>query len=216
MRKEIIWILIGLIGAMVLGIQWGMILRRKGITKEPAKEKEHKDEMVEVKKHREKDKREVLEQTGPVRRLYSPVMGEVKEVGSEENRKLTIRPVEDRLVAPLEGKVVRIGPVGNEFVLRSKAGFQVLLWVAECADELSGDCFRPKVILNEIVRQGQLLMEFDRGELTVREVSPMVTVSVASEEDLETECYVQTGMRVQEGTELLKVHVLAADLWNCS
>ncbi len=216
MRKEIIWILIGLIGAVILGIQWGMFLRRKGVVKEAAQEKEPKEEAVETKKHREKVRREVMEQTGPVRRLCSPVMGEVKEVGSAENRKLVIRPVEDKLAAPLEGKVVRIGPVGNELVLRSKAGFEVRLWVAECADELCGDCFRPKVILNEIVRQGQLLMEFDRAGLTAREISPMVTVSVSSEEDLETECFVQAGKRVQAGTEILKVQVLAADLWNCS
>ncbi len=81
-----------------------------------------------------------------------------------------------KLYAPVDGKIIRIAPMGNRFVLRTKFGMKLSLQVGELTDELQGRFFRPRVVNNEIVGRGKLLLEYDMERLVGEGIRTEVTV----------------------------------------
>ena len=108
----------------------------------------------------------------------SPVTGLVVSYKEGEHPAVQLSPLEDKLYAPANGKVIKIFPMGNAFLFQTEFGTELCIRVGDVKDDLLGRYFRSRVIQNEIVNKGKLLLEFDRMGLKAEGVSFAVTVSV--------------------------------------
>lgn len=111
----------------------------------------------------------------------SPVSGWVTSCCEGEHPTVVVQPEEDRLYAPAAGKIIRLYPMGNAFLFRTEFGTEIHIQVGNVGDDLLGRYFRPRVVQNEIVGKGKLLLEFDSQRLVAEGISPAVTVSVESQ-----------------------------------
>ncbi|MDE6924811.1 MAG: PTS glucose transporter subunit IIA [Acetatifactor sp.] len=108
----------------------------------------------------------------------SPVSGygEIRRDGPEAE--IVIQPAEDRLYAPVEGKIMKLYPMGNAFRFRTEFGAELYIRVGDVKDDMFGRYYRPRVVQNEIVYKGKLLLEFDRQGLAAEGASAEVSVCV--------------------------------------
>lgn len=108
----------------------------------------------------------------------SPVSGyaEIRREGSEAE--IVIQPVEDRLYAPVGGKVIKLYPMGNAFRFHTEFGAELYIQAGNITDDMLGRYFRPRVVQNEIVGKGKLLLEFDRKGLEAEGILPEVSIRV--------------------------------------
>ena len=124
---------------------------------------------------------------------------------------VVIHPGEDRIYAPSGGKITKLFPMGNAFLFQTEFGAELYIQAGESKDELLGRYFRPRVVQNEIVGKGKLLLEFDRKGLEAEGVSTSVSVVVENDpggSDLLTE----TGSRVRTGEEILRMQSGVSDI----
>lgn len=118
------------------------------------------------------------EPAGKTWTVGSPVNGYVTSYQEEEHPTVLLCPGEDRLYAPEAGKIIRLYPMGNAFLFRTESGTDLYIRAGEAMDDLLGRYFRPRVVQNEIVSKGKLLLEFDRQGLGEEGVSAMILVRV--------------------------------------
>lgn len=134
----------------------------------------------------------------------SPVSGEVTAQREGEQPTVIIRPDGDRLYAPAGGKVTRIFPMGNAFLFTTEFGAELYIQAGEADDELMVRHYRPRILQNEVVGKGKLLLEFDRTGLEAEGFSTEVSISVEN-----TPCggdvRMTVGERVKTGEEILQV-----------
>lgn len=108
----------------------------------------------------------------------SPVSGEVMASGEGGYATVVIRPREDRLYAPASGKVTRLFPMGNALVFTTEFGAELRIQAGDAGDELLSRYYRPRILQNEVVGKGKLLLEFDRQGLEAEGASSEVSVCV--------------------------------------
>jgi len=113
-------------------------------------------------------------------------------------------PVEEKLHAPAGGKIIRMLPLGNEMLFRTEEGAVLRLLVGEGVDELQTEYFRPKVIQNEVVNKGKLLLEFDKNELEAEGIECVVSVRVEEAGMADKVLNVADG-RVRVGEEIFEI-----------
>lgn len=112
------------------------------------------------------------------RRIASPVYGTVSRYYERNHRGALIKPGEGKLYAPEAGKITRLFPMGNAMVLRTDYGLELLLKVGNTEDDFYSGYYRSRVIQNEIIPRGKLLLEFDLEGLQEQGQEPLVTISV--------------------------------------
>lgn len=95
----------------------------------------------------------------------SPVAGQVDVLSSQGRRGVLFTPEENKVYAPASGKIIRLYPRGNEFLLRTDSGVVLRVRAGERDAEMTRDYFRPRVVQNEFVGKGKLLLEYDREAL---------------------------------------------------
>lgn len=134
----------------------------------------------------------------------SPVKGWVTSCRDGEHPAVVIQPEEDRLYAPAGGKIIKLFPMGNAFLFRTEFGTELYMQVGNVGDDLLGRYFRPRVVQNEIMSKGKLLLEFDSQGLVAEGVSPAVTVSVENH-SYSTHVHVTAEEQVRAGEEILLV-----------
>lgn len=112
------------------------------------------------------------------------VMGSeyVVNCGSGKRRETILNAPGEKIYAPTAGKVIKLFPQGNELLFRTEKGVVLRIVVGDEVDELQSGYFRPKVVQNEVVNRGKLLMEFDRSSLESEGVVCQVSVRVEDEE----------------------------------
>jgi len=108
----------------------------------------------------------------------SPVSGEVTGHKEGERPTIVIRPDGDKLYAPTGGKITRLFPMGNAFLFATEFGAELYIQAGDVSDELLGRYYRPRIIQNEVVGKGKLLLEFDRQGLESEGASAEVSVRV--------------------------------------
>lgn len=108
----------------------------------------------------------------------SPVSGyaQIRREGPEAE--IVIEPVEDKLYAPVGGKIIKLYPMGNAFRFRTEFGAELYIQAGNITDDMLGRYFRPRVVQNEIVGKGKLLLEFDRKGLEAEGILPEVSIRV--------------------------------------
>lgn len=219
-----IWVFSGIIGtAYLLGYLMSRTTRRLLVT-EPAEEVKPADrEMPTRILSREETGGEITEERpDTIRRRYhssshkesqvkpagwpiaSPVAGRVEVLNSQGHRGVLFTPEEDRVYAPAGGKIIRLYPRGNEFLLRTDAGVILRVQAGERDEEMTEDYFRPRIVQNEFVGKGKLLLEYDREALARDGYDTHVSMTV--EEDTGNYDISVTGsMWVKSGQDCLWV-----------
>lgn len=134
----------------------------------------------------------------------SPVTGTVLRLEEGDRPSVVIYPDSDRLYAPASGKVSRVFPMGNAFCLTTESGAELYLQAGNAEDDLMSYCYRPRVLRNEVVEKGKLLLEFDRGGLEAEGLSAEVSVCV-ERSFYGGEIRMTAGERVRVGEELLQI-----------
>lgn len=146
---SLIWIIIGLIAAMVFSFVVTFIIYKD-------------DEVVSV-----EQKSAAI---GKNETVYAPIKGEVKDLTEVEDEAfatgamgqgVAIIPVEGKLYAPVDGEVTTFFPTGHAIGLVSDNGAEILIHVGMDTVKMNGDGFSPKVAQGAKVKKGDLLLEFD-------------------------------------------------------
>lgn len=140
----------------------------------------------------------------------SPVSGEVVQMDGDENEVVTVHPVEDRLYAPANGKITKIFPMGNAFLLRTEFGAELYIRAGDSEDDLLERYYRPRVVQNEIVGKGKLILEFDRKGLVKEGASCCVSMSIKSGASF-CSVLIPKGEQVKAGESLLGLRLGRAE-----
>lgn len=145
------------------------------------------------------------EEAGKRWSVGSPVSGEVTAQREGEQPTVIIRPDGDKIYAPAGGKVTRVFPMGNAFLFTTEFGAELYIQAGEVDDELMVRHYRPRILQNEVVGKGKLLLEFDRMGLEAEGMSTEVSVSVENcggGGDVK----MSPGGRVKTGEEILSLN----------
>lgn len=81
---------------------------------------------------------------------------------------VAVNPTSNKVVSPVNGRVVSVFPTGHAYGIVREDGVEVLVHIGINTVELSGKGFEPAVQTGEHVQAGQVLAHFDR-ELVVSE-----------------------------------------------
>ncbi len=134
----------------------------------------------------------------------SPVSGEVVSCEEGDHATIVIKPEGDKLYAPTAGKITRLFPMGNAFLFVTEFGTELFIQAGDTNDELLGCHYRPRIVQNEVVAKGKLLLEYDRQGLEAEGASSEVSVCVEN-------CayggsiWMTAGERVKIGEEILQI-----------
>ncbi len=144
------------------------------------------------------------EEKGQSWSVGSPVSGVMTRQLEGERPTVVIYPDSDRLYAPAGGKITRLFPMGNSFLFTTEFGTELYIQAGDINDDLLVRHYRPRVVQNEVVGKGKLLLEFDRKGLEADGASAEVAVCVES-------CLYGGGVRmtagehVKAGEEILQI-----------
>ncbi len=116
--------------------------------------------------------------------IGSPVEGQVSTFYEGSRKGALIDSDKGQVYAPASGKITRLYPIGNRMTLCTDSGVELLLQVGGPLDELCSVYFRPRVVQNEIVGKGKLLLEYDRDGLLGEGADTGVSISVEAAEDM--------------------------------
>lgn len=140
--------------------------------------------------------------------IASPASGEVCFFCESGRKGAVIEPEQGTVYAPVSGKISKMYPMGNAFILRSDEQCEpkeLLIQVGRNApDELCSMYFRPHIVQNEIVNKGKLLLTFDKERLQAAGEDASVLVGLETGIDTQ-DVRVTQNTRVKVGEELMWV-----------
>lgn len=136
--------------------------------------------------------------------IGSPVAGTVSLFPEGARRGILICPEQGKLFAPVSGKIIRLYPTGNAMRLRTEQGIELLLKAGTRTEELEGMYYRSRVVENEIVGKGKLLLEYDVDKIRQEGYDPDVVVTVEDAENYR-DIVLTEEKRVKTGEDLLWV-----------
>ncbi len=76
-----------------------------------------------------------------------------------------VEPSEGKLYAPADGKVTVAFPTGHAIGMKTEQGLDLLMHIGFDTVELEGKFFSPKVAKGDLVKKGDLLVEFDMDSI---------------------------------------------------
>lgn len=165
---SLIWILVGLVSAMVISFVLAFITYKD-------------DEEVAIEKK--------TASIGKNETVYAPIKGEVKDLAEVEDEAfatgamgqgIAIVPEEGRLYAPVDGEVTTFFPTGHAIGMLSDNGAEILIHVGMDTVKMNGDGFTPKVAQGARVKKGDLLLEFDIEKIKAAGYSIMTPVIITN------------------------------------
>ncbi len=132
----------------------------------------------------------------------SPVSGKVSYFNEGGRKGAVIQPQQGVLYAPASGKIVKLYPTGNAMMLRTDYGVELLMQTGIGTGDLETRYYRPKVVKNEVVNKGKLLLEFDMEGIRNEGYDPSVRVSVEEARDQEAVTLCETEL-VKTGENIM-------------
>lgn len=108
----------------------------------------------------------------------SPVSGWATIQREGEHPSIVFHPDTGKIHAPADGRITRLFPMGNAFLFTTEFGTELYIQVGDRNDELLSRYYRPRILQNEVVGKGKLILEFDREGLEAEGASSDVTVSL--------------------------------------
>lgn len=134
----------------------------------------------------------------------SPAEGAVLPFNEGNRKGAMVRSTQGCLYAPASGKIIKLYPSGNQMMLRTDFGIELLIRVGGKINEITGEYFRPRVLQNEIVNKGKLLLEYDREGLMEEGEDTDISISVEEAADFR-DITVTEKSQVKMGEEILWV-----------
>ena len=198
MALNVIWMM----AALVAGFMVGRISMYGRM--EASEEPEEEETVQEKKRFGWHGRGRRTEEQGQFWSVGSPVSGVVVGQQDGEHPTLIIYPDSDRLYAPAGGKITRLFPMGNSFLFTTEFGTELYIQAGDINDDLLACHYRPRIVQNEVVSKGKLLLEFDRKGLERDGASAEVAVCVEG-------CFyggsvrMTAGEHVKSGEEILQV-----------
>lgn len=164
-----------------------------------------KQESCLTERSNEKRKADSARQIGKCEVVASPVTGRLDILEDVGSKGVVILPEEGNVYAPVSGKITKLYPMGNAFTIRMEDRTELQVRVGGHPDELCAMYFCPRVIQNEIVNKGKLLLVFDREHLLEAGEDAAVTVRV--EEGMnESEVLITAASRVKVGDSVMQLY----------
>jgi PTS system beta-glucosides-specific IIC component len=166
----------GMAIAMVVGLVLGFVLMLFSGYKDEEEVQENKNENSLV-------KQEVV---------MSPLKGEVKplsEVKDEAFSKgalgkgIAIEPTEGKVISPVDGVLTTLFPTGHALGITSDNGAEILIHVGMDTVQLEGKHFTPKAKQGDIVKAGDVLLEFDIKAIKAEGYSVITPVVITNSDN---------------------------------
>lgn len=192
---EMVWLVLGIIAALVGGVNYGMLLGARKVVESAGGEQMPVEQWAHS--GQVKGKEEVI------RWLLSPVSGEVVHAQSGEELILLFRPVDGYLYAPSDGRITKVYPFGNAMDLESEHGAQIYLQLGEDMAEGERYLFRPKVVGREVVGSGKKLLEFERKTLEEKGRDILLTMKIRFPAQTQYQLSVKEGDVINHGNSIL-------------
>ena len=130
---------------------------------------------------------------GPVV-LVSPLAGEVMGIDKSVDdtfaskmmgEGLAINPSDGKLYAPMDSKVESIFPTGHAITLAGPNGVNILIHIGVDTVSLDGEGFTKHVKDGDMVKAGDLLIEFDRDLIKERGLADQTMVVIMDSDDMD-------------------------------
>lgn len=202
---------LGLLGVIVLAIMIGFALGRRERrllwqeeeteqTEQEGGEAKASDPLSDSRRHKNNERRII-----PGKSIASPVDGEVSFFCEDGRKGAVIDPEQGKVYAPASGKIIKLYPMGTAFLLRTDDGMEILIRVGRRQpDELCSMYYSPRIVQNEIINKGKLLLTFDKESLLAAGEDVSVTVSI---EDIQNggDIVLTQKEHVKVGEELMRV-----------
>lgn len=97
---------------------------------------------------------------------------------------ITIFPTNDTICAPTDGRVMTIFPTKHAVAIEAANGVEYLIHVGIDTVSMHGEGFICHVKENQKIRQGELLLSFDRGKINavgLSDATPIVFTNISKE-----------------------------------
>lgn len=134
--------------------------------------------------------------------VSSPVSGTLRPFYEGSRLGAVIVPLEEAIYAPVSGRVLKVYPMGKAMLIATDFGKELMIKVGNGGDDLCSMYYRSRVVQNEVISKGKLLLEFDRKGLESQGVEVVVTVTLESL--MEEKNIVVTGAeQIKTGEELI-------------
>ncbi|KHN50591.1 PTS beta-glucoside transporter subunit IIABC [Pectobacterium fontis] len=143
--------------------------------------------------------------------IVSPIAGEIlplEQVGDETfasglmGKGIAIKPSAGRVVSPVNGTVASLFKTHHAIGLESEEGAEVLIHVGIDTVKLDGQYFTAHIKTGDVVKQGDLLVEFDYQAIEKAGYDTTTPVIITNSEDY-VDVLPTTGNTVQEQGALL-------------
>lgn len=190
--------------AAILGFMAGRV-SMYGLTAQEEGAENDKDASPAEKKGRERHGRgRRVQENEKTWSVGSPISGRVTIQRDGDHPAILIDPDTDKIYAPAGGKITRLFPMGNAFLFTTEFGAELYIQAGDGSDELLGRYYRPRILQNEVVGKGKLLLEFDRQGLESEGAS--LGVGISLENCLYgSDIRLTAGEHVRNGEEIIQV-----------
>ncbi len=145
--------------------------------------------------------------------VVSPIKGQVIRMENMKDdafasgvlgRGVAILPEEGKVYAPADAVVSAIFPTLHAIGLKTKEGMEILIHVGLDTVQLEGKGFEAKIKQGDTVKQGQLLLKFDKDFIEKQGFSLETPVLISNADDY-LEIVETNAKRVNVGESLLTV-----------
>ncbi len=138
------------------------------------------------------------------REIGAPAGGELNVFEENGHKKVRIQPRQGKIYAPASGKITHLYPMGSAMLLQTDFGARILLRVGSHVDEMSSEFYRCRVMENEVVRKGALLLEYDPEGIRASGGEAEVILGIENEEEL-GDLTLSSGTHTKAGEPILYV-----------
>ena len=133
--------------------------------------------------------------------IGSPASGKVSAFQENGKKGIRILPDSGKIYAPASGKIVKLYPMGSRMCLRTDGGTEILIEAGSNIEEADADWYRSRIVQNEVVDKGKLLLEYDMQAIEEQGGDNAVFVSMADtqkmqEVEVTSAPYVKTGQEI--------------------
>lgn len=144
--------------------------------------------------------------------IVAPVNGAIVDLSNVEDgafssgalgKGIAIDPVEGKIFAPVDGTIATFFPTGHAIGMQSTNGMEILIHVGIDTVKLEGKGFKPIKSQGDTVKQGDLLLEFDKDAILAVGYSVVTPIIVTNSYEYKDVVPMANG-NVKAGADLLK------------